>query len=280
MGRSGNDGSTLEGVAPHNNLEFWSEQLQNWGIPKAILDQAPQSPWIHPVESFKADGNLAVDTPSRLRALEAILGVRNASVLDVGCGGGRGAYGLLPSVTRLVGVDHQQDMLDAFTAEASERGIECQTVLGDWPGVADITPVCDVSICHNVFYNVAQLEPFARALTAHAKHRVVVELTQNHPLANISEAWKRFWNLTRPISPDSEVAASAMRELGYNVTHETFEVPIPDTLITDQDVQHLRVRLCLPADRDPEVREYLESRSFQTRKMATIWWDVSPAASG
>ncbi|MHB1089516.1 MAG: methyltransferase domain-containing protein [Ilumatobacteraceae bacterium] len=261
-------------MAPRNSLEFWSEQLQNWGIPKAILDQAPQSPWIHPVASFKADGDLAVNTPSRLRALEALYGVKKGSVLDVGCGGGRGAFGLLPPATRLVGVDHQQDMLNAFTDEASERGVECQTVLGDWPSVADITPVCDVSICHNVYYNVAQLEPFARALTAHAKHRVVVELTQNHPLANISEAWRRFWNLTRPVSPDSEDAASAMWELGYIVTYETFEVPIPDALVTDQDVQHLRVRLCLPANRDPEIREYLESRSCQTRKMATIWWDV------
>ncbi len=53
-------------------LAHWADALQQWAIPEHILSQAPQSPWIHPVENFRPHGDLFVDVPSRMRALEAL----------------------------------------------------------------------------------------------------------------------------------------------------------------------------------------------------------------
>lgn len=152
----------------------WREDLKSWAIPQHILDAAPESPWIHPVENFTPRGDLRVDVPSRLRAVEAL--PEGGSVLDIGCGGGRAAFGLVPPAASVVGVDQQQAMLDVFAREAAARGVQCTTVLGDWPAVSAPTPACDVVVCHHVFYNVQDLAPFVTELSAHAHRRVVVEL--------------------------------------------------------------------------------------------------------
>ena len=64
-------------------------------------------------------------------------------------------------------------MLDVFALEAAARGVQCTTVLGDWPAVSAPTPACDVVVCHHVFYNVQDLAPFVTELSAHARRRVV-----------------------------------------------------------------------------------------------------------
>lgn len=250
----------------------WTTNLQAWGIPQHILDAAPQSPWIHPVSTFTPQGNLHVDVPSRLRALEAI--TEGGSVLDIGCGGGRGAFGLVPPASHVIGVDHQQGMLDVFADQAQQRGVTSETILGDWPDVADATPMADVVICHHVFYNVQDLAPFVRALSSHARKRVVVEIPTLHPLASLSPMWKEFWNLDRPTSPNSNDALELVRALGYNAHLEEFVQESPARDITDTDVEFTRIRLCLPADRDPEIRAYLEAHPAAHRHLATIWWDV------
>lgn len=236
------------------------------------MRQAPESPWIHPVSKFTPQGNLHVDTPSRLRALEAL--PEGGSVLDVGCGGGRAAFGLVPPAQHVVGVDHQQGMLDVFAREAKTRGLTHEVILGDWPDVAETTPVCDVVTCHHVFYNVANLEPFIHALSSHARHRVVVELPQQHPLASLSPIWKKFWNLERPHSPTADDALAVVTSLGYHATLEKFTQEIPLHDVTDDDVRFTRIRLCLTSEKDPEIRRYLEQNPTTHRENATLWWDV------
>ena len=252
----------------------WADDLATWGIPDHILSAAPQSPWIHPVSSFTPEGNLFVDTPSRHRALEALDGLDSPSVLDVGCGGGRGVFGLTPPASKIVGVDHQQGMLDVVIDQARLRDLEAQTVLGNWPAVADVTPICDVAICHHVVYNVADLVPFITALTTHARRRVVLELPTRHPLSHLSDAWKQFWKLDRPTAPTSNDALAVVRSTGVEAHLEEFETEEPARAVTDLDVEHMRIRLCLTEDRDPEVREFLEHRQPRPRSLATIWWDT------
>jgi SAM-dependent methyltransferase len=255
--------------------EHWAVALRQWGIPQHILDAAPQSPWIHPVANFRPTGDLFANTPSRLRAIEALTG-DEPSVLDVGCGGGRAAFGLTPPATSVFGVDHQQVMLDVFTDEARARGVRVGTLLGDWPDVADRAPVCDVVTCHHVFYNVADLVPFARALHEHAGRRVVVELPMHHPLSTLSAAWLHFWDLRRPESPTAHDALAVLREAGIDARLEEFEIAPPSaaTSLTDLDVEHTRIRLCLPAHRDPEVREFMQANPVGPRRSATLWWDA------
>ena len=243
-----------------------------WAIPPDIIDSAPQSPWIHPVASFTPEGNLHVDTPSRLQALEAL--PNGGSVLDVGCGGGRAAFGLVPPATHVIGVDHQQAMLDVFAREAAARGVSSETILGDWPAVAVATPSADVVTCHHVFYNVADLRPFVEALTSHARRRVVIELPQQHPLSSLSPMWKHFWGLDRPTSPTHHDALAAVRECGCDARVEEWVQPLGVRPVTDQDVEFTRIPLCLTADRDPEIREFMESHPVTERRVATLWWDV------
>jgi SAM-dependent methyltransferase len=260
-----------------NAAERWAADLATWGIPEHILSAAPQSPWIHPVSNFTPSGDLHVDTPSRHRALEAIESIREPSVLDIGCGGGRAAFGLVPPATSVIGVDHQHGMLDVFTDQANERGVSVTTVLGDWPDVAPETPPADVVVCHHVFYNVAALEPFVAALTDHAKQRVVVELPERHPLTHLSDAWRHFWNLERPTAPTAEDALVVVRSMGIDAHLERWSVPAPTSApeVTDLDVEHMRIRLCLTPDRDADVRSFLESRQPAGRDLAAIWWDVA-----
>lgn len=257
-----------------NPSDVWAAALPQWAIPSHIMEQAPTSPWIHPVESFRPEGNLFVDTPSRHRAIEAL--PDGGSVLDIGCGGGRAAFGLTPPAHRVVGVDHQQAMLDVFADEARKRNVEVETVLGDWPDVADRTPVCDVVTCHHVFYNVATLAPFVAALTSHARRRVVVELPQRHPLASMSAMWKHFWNLDRPAQPTAHDALAVVESTGVRAHIDVFDTAIEPRPVTDRDVEFTRIRLCLTADRDAEIRRYMETRPVTTRAMATIWWDQEP----
>lgn len=254
-------------------LERWATALQTWGIPQEILNRAPQNPWIHPVATFRPEGNLMVETPSRLRALEALAMVDNPSVLDVGCGGGRAAFGLTPPAVRVIGVDHQQEMLNVFADEAQQRGLEVKTVLGDWPDVSEQTPTADVVVCHHVYYNVQDIGPFAQALHDHATTRVVVELPQRHPLDSLSEYWKHFWNLDRPTSPTAQDAHEAMKTLGFDAHLELFRVSSSTRTITNEDVEHTRIRLCLPSTRDDEIRTFMESHPAGDRQLATIWWD-------
>jgi 2-polyprenyl-3-methyl-5-hydroxy-6-metoxy-1,4-benzoquinol methylase len=275
--------STMDGRVGAPAAERWALELQQWGIPAHIIEQAPQSPWIHPTESFRptAEPTVAV-TPSYRRALEALddaqqHGDGDGSVLDVGCGGGRASLVLVPPARLLVGVDQQASMLEMFAAEATARGIEARTVLGAWPAAAAQVPVCDVVVCHHVLFNVADLVPFVVALTEHARRRVVVEMPMQHPLANLSAAWKRFWDLDRPTGPTAHDAAAVLREAGLAVNVDEFDQPDPKASrseVTDSDVEHTRVRLCLTADRDPEVRAFLEQLPRPPRRIATLWWDV------
>lgn len=196
------------------------------------------------------------------------------SVLDIGCGGGRAAFGLTPPAGFVVGVDHQTGMLEVFADEARVRDVDVQTVLGDWPDVADDTPVCDVVTCHHVFYNVATLVPFVEALTSHARHRVVVELPQRHPLSSMSPMWKHFWNLDRPTQPTAHDALAVVESTGVRAQIELFDTAIEQRPVTDRDVEFTRIRLCLTADRDAEIRRHMEDHPVTVRQMATIWWDV------
>ncbi len=253
----------------------WAGDLASWAIPDEILSQADEPPWIHPVAMFTVD-EVVDDSPSHQRAREAV--PHDGSVLDVGSGGGRAAMALVPPATMLVGVDHQQGMLDAFADAALRRGVRSHTILGDWPAVADEAPECDVVVCHHVAYNVSDIRPFLEALDARARVRVVIELPTRHPLSHLNPMWKQFWGIDRPTRPTSDDLLAIARGLGFDaqmtVWHDDAwgrRVALPDA----ERVRFARIRLCLHEDRDAEVAAALiEEGDSQPREVATIWWDV------
>jgi SAM-dependent methyltransferase len=258
--------------------EAWARALADWRIPDEILAAAPRSPWIHPVELFRAGDGPAPDTPSHARARERLCD--GDVVLDVGCGGGRAAFAVAPPAGLVVGVDHQQGMLDTFAAAADMRGLAHQEVLGDWPDVAALTPSADVAVCHHVVYNVAALVPFVTALSGHARRRVVLELPTRHPLSGTAPFWRHFWQLERPGGPTADDALAVVREAGFDAHLEEWEEDpgaraVPG-LPMAQQVEFMRIRLCLTAHRDAELAEVMAAQPALPRRLATIWWDVDP----
>jgi hypothetical protein len=128
-----------------------------------------------------------------------------------------------------------------------------------------------------VLYNVRDLEPFVRALDAHARGRVVIEITATHPLAWMSGLWKRFHGLERPERPTADDELEARR----NVELRT---PLSSGFERREDaVALVRRRLCLPPERDAEIAEALGALLVESdglwaagpaeQTLATLWWD-------
>ncbi len=255
----------------------WHDALDAWALPDEIVNSAPQSPWIHPPVLFEVPAVIA-DSPSHDRAREAL--AVGATVLDVGCGGGIAAFAVTPPATHVIGVDHQSEMLAMFRANATSRGIGCETVEGFWPGVAPRTPVADVVTAHHVVYNVADIEPFLRALDDHARSRVVIEMPDHHPLASMSEAWRHFWNLERPEGPTPADLLDVLGDMGLDAQREQWRGAMRVEQDPDQAAHFMRIRLCLPESRETEVRDFLSAHELpQVRELSTVWWDVAPRRS-
>ena len=212
------------------------------------------------------------DSPSHERAREAVRD--GGSVLDIGCGGGIAAFAIAPPATKVVGVDHQREMLEMFADTAKSKGLEHLEIFGDWPAVADQAPVVDVVTCHHVVYNVSDIEPFLLALDSHATKRVVIEMPQEHPLSTLRSAWKHFWNLDRPSNPTPEDLMNVLANLGIDAKLELWQGPKLRPLDVNDEIKFLRIRLCLDSTRDQEIEEFIGTRpSMASRALATIWWD-------
>jgi SAM-dependent methyltransferase len=254
------------------NAAQWRRDLAAWGIPDEILLDATESPWIHPPILFDVPATI-VDSPSHQRAREVL--DDGGSVLDVGCGGGIAAFALTPPATHVMGVDHQGPMLEMFAANAAERRVSADTFEGFWPAIAARVPRADVVTAHHVVYNVSDIDPFIRTLSAHATRRVVIEMPQHHPLSTLSEAWRHFWQLERPTAPTSLELRAVLEEMGIAASLELWSGPMRVEQDLDQAAHFTRIRLCLPESREAEVREFLhDNPPPMTRELATIFWDV------
>jgi SAM-dependent methyltransferase len=255
----------------NSSSEKWQTQLSKWAIPQEIIDQAEESPWIHPPAVFQISKKIEL-TISHEIALEAI--GSDGSVLDIGCGGGVAAFALVPPARVVIGVDHQPEMLDMFSENAFERNVDCQIFLGFWPEVANVVPIADVVTAHHVLYNVANVEEFLKQMDVHAKKRVVIEIPTSHPLSNMNDLWMHFWGLTRPNGPTHLDLISVIRELGFEPNFRVWLGELRSTVDADQAAEYMRIRLCLPKSRLSEVRDFMANKgTSSTREIATIWWD-------
>jgi SAM-dependent methyltransferase len=248
----------------------WREQLAAWAIPEPILAAATEPPWSFPVELFRAAPQ-AAESASRSRAMERL--PEAGTVLDVGCGGGAASFALVPPAAHVVGVDSSEAMLRDYAQTATARGVAHRELLGTWPEVAADAPVTDVVVCHHVFYNVADLPPFVAALSAHARRRVVVELTDRHPLVETGPLWRHFHGIDRPNGPTAALAADVLREAGISAHTEVWNRP-PRDVPREVYVRLNRRRLCLPESAEPEVDRVMGDGGGWPRRVVTMWWDT------
>ncbi|MDQ1514666.1 MAG: hypothetical protein QOE80_496 [Actinomycetota bacterium] len=265
---------TPERPAP-DSARRWREDLDSWAIPPDILAAAPETPWGCPTGLFARAAEEALaereeaPSPSLQRALEAL--PEGGSVLDVGAGGGAASLPLCPPAASVTAVDQSPGMLAAFAERAEQLKIDHAEVEGLWPAVAATVGPADVVVCHHVLYNVGDIVPFVVALTGHARRRVVVEITAEHPQSSLNALWKRFHGNVRPTRPTAADAAAVLAELGLDVGIEEFEAaPRWHDHDRAELVAFTRRRLCLPAERDVEIDAVLEPPG--PRRSVTLWW--------
>jgi SAM-dependent methyltransferase len=265
-------------------VEGWSAQLAAWAIPEPILAAAPQSPWVLPREVFvrRVDRQLSAPvTPTHAAVLDAL--AVPGTVLDVGAGAGAASLPCAEAITHITAVDTDAGLLTAFAERARALSLPNRSVRGRWPEVADQIDTVDVVVCGNVFYNVADLPPFVRALNEHARVRVVVETAAVHPLTSLNPLWRRFHGLERPAGPTADDAVAALRELGVDPEIVRWDKkPSPEYGRFDELVDVTRRRLCLPAERAGEVAEALTELGVDHttppdlgssgRAVVSLWW--------
>jgi SAM-dependent methyltransferase len=264
-------------------LDEWRDALASWALPDEILTRTRRSPWEFPWESFRRRAEAALDappTPSATRALEGL--PDGGSVLDVGAGPGAASLALARRAGRLIAVDQSEDALTIFDELTAREHVDHEVIVGTWPDVAARTPAADVAVCSHVLYNVADLESFVRELTAHARRRVVAEITAEHPRAEVNELWKRLYDLDRPTRPTADDAVRALSEIGVDARREDWIVIRPPEQ-RDELIGRLLVEFALEPDEEPRLLDALGDDLREVdggwialpreRRLVTLWWE-------
>lgn len=251
----------------------WRELLRRSAVPQDIIDASPEPDATLEPERFRwkpeEDARQPV-RPSRRRALEAL--PQGGTVLDVGVGGGASSLGLVPKPGLIVGVDPLPGMLESFQASAAEAGVASRAVLGPWPEAAGEVEPADVAVCHHAIYRVEELEAFLAAMTAKARSRVVVEVSDRSPLAALDPLWKALYGIERPVWSVADEAEAVLRAMGVAVEREDMVLPARAPEVTPELVTFCRRRLYAGPERDPEIEAFLRSRQPQEHTVVALFW--------
>jgi predicted nicotinamide N-methyase len=252
----------------------WAALLARWAIPDELVTAAPEPPYFFDPAVFIAAADAAGarddDTASDRVAREAL--PDGGSVLDVGAGAGAASVRL--GAGEVIAVDPIPELLSAFADRLGARGATPVVVQGTWPDVAADVPVADVVVCHHVVYNVPALADFVTALTSHARNRVVLELTAEHPMSWLRPYWAALHGLDQPDRPTADDALTVVRALGFDVREERWARRYQMIGETGGH-QLLRIarRLCLPTSRHGELRRVLATTPPPAeRQVVTAWW--------
>lgn len=259
--------------SPPQPADRWRQSVRDWVAPQSVVDTSPEPHATLEPEMFRwrpeHDAERPV-RPTRQRALEALPDA--GSVLDVGVGGGASSLGLAPKVGSITGVDLLPGMLDLFVASARTVGVAPTAVLGTWPDIAEQVEPADVAVCHHAIYGVAEIQDFLLALTAHARYRVVLEISARPPLVRLDPLWKAFHGIERPGWPVADEVHAVLADLGFAVEREDTVEPSRTQSVTPELVSFARRRLHVSADRDPEIEQFLRTTPSPTQTIVALWW--------
>ncbi|MDP8959158.1 MAG: class I SAM-dependent methyltransferase [Actinomycetota bacterium] len=268
--------------------EEWRAQLEAWAIPGELLAAVPDSPYQWPAQLWKrrraSDAASGEERPTA-RVVRGLL-PQQGTLLDVGAGTGRASLPLAREGYRLTAVERNPGMAQGFRDEARALGVEARLVMGSWPEVAKQVEPHDVVLCAHVVYDVQDIGPFLRALHDRARRGVVLELTPNHPWADLAPYYRSLHGLARPEGPTAEELAEVVREVcGLLPQRERWRRP-GGLWFGDRDelLVFFRRRLVLPEERGEELEGLLapeiverDGQFFlgeEAREMVTMWWET------
>lgn len=253
--------------------DHWRAGLLAAAAPKAIVDAAPDRPRFLEPERFRwrPENDAKLPPPaSRLRALEAL--PDGGTVLDIGVGGGKASLGLAAKAGLIIGVDVSEDMLASFQASAEALGVASRGVLGAWPEVgAEVEPV-DVVVSNNALYGAQEIEAFLDALTTHARHRVVLDVSTAPPPATIGPLWKAIHGTDRPTRAVADDLHGVLLAMGVAVERDDYVVPPQERDVTPESVAFMRRRLMVGQDRDAEIADLMQSLPQTSHSRVALFW--------
>jgi len=266
--------------------ERWRNALAQWEIPPEILANATASPWQLPVQPFAARSRQQLRNPSGVSYAVAVETLQpGASVLDVGAGAGAASLAVRHIAGSITAVDSDPSMLATFAELATVAAVRFQCVTGGWPAVAEAVEPADLVLCHHVLYNVADLAPFVQALTDHARHRVVIEITARHPATVFNPLWEVVHGITRPAGPTATDAIEVIATTGVAPRWRQWQRPAtPLEADYAELVSSVCRRLCVGPAQRGDVENALRALGVgpdrpylgdDVRHLMTIWWDTT-----
>ena len=265
----------------------WREALDEWRIPPAIRAGAAASPWALPVKQFVERARSQIEVPSGVSYEVAIESLpAGGSVLDVGAGAGAASLALRGRAGSIIAVDENEAMLAKLAELAAvslganpDRGRE---VAGDRNCVAGPPMWSSVTTCSTTS-QTSKL--FITALTAHARRRVVVEITARHPASLLNPLWSMLHGIERPTRPTAIDAIEVIASTGVAPRWRVWRGRSPRTARITKSSLPLRAgRLCLGPERLGDVEAALQQLGVRPdhpylgepmRELVTIWWDIS-----
>ncbi|MEX1005597.1 MAG: class I SAM-dependent methyltransferase [Acidimicrobiia bacterium] len=261
----------------------WRSELGSWAIPEELLAAVTDSPYRWPVELFKRRNITAEEiAPSPTSETVERLAGPDGSVLDIGAGAGRASLPLSRGGHRITAVEKSSEMAAALREESA--GLEGYVVVEEaWPTAVDLGSF-DVVMAAHVVYDVPAIEAFLRAMAAHARQGVVLELTEAHPWVPLGPYYRSLHGIDRPDGPTVDDLVDVVREaIGVEPTVDRWERPGGTWFESWEEIVELyRRRLVVPPSRSGEVRSLLEpdveihdgrmTVGEPVRRLVTVWW--------
>lgn len=260
----------------------WRKLLEAWALPADLLAAVPDSPYEWPAGLWRRGTRESeADTPT-VRAVAGWL-PPGGSLLDVGAGTGRASLPFAARGYPVTAVECNPQMAAVLREEAAAAGLKVRLLEGSWPQMAPEAGHHDVALASHVVYDVADIEPFLRALHGAARAGVVLEAGERHPWSGLAEYYRVLHGLERPAGPTAQLLVEVVREvLGVSPQAERWT---GRRRLRFADLQELvdlyRRRLLIPVERAAEVADLLapdiveEDGWLSLRDdhgVVTAWW--------
>lgn len=279
-------------MASFNNqsaIETWRRRVErHHAQSRAVMDESMLSGdfWRSLAPSFRADPRRTDD-----EALNVISELTEScdSLLDVGGGAGRFAVALALGGKPATVVDSSESMLEQLRDAAADAGIadSVTAVLADWESAAP-NPA-DAVLCSHVVYGVADIAPFIRKLTAHARRRVVMLSFVDSPQASVAPLWEPVHGERRVNLPALPELMNVLWEMGVYPSVRMLTPTPPQSFESEESAaDELARRLFAGENADARARLQSAASDFLERtadgglriigakpsRQGAIWWDA------